>query len=42
MLNYEKDLSLQIVLYWHKKLFEATKLEIVGKIREHQVLIFGS
>ena len=42
MLNYEKDLSLQIVLYWHKKLFEATKSEIAGRIREHQVAISGS
>ena len=42
MLNYKKDLTLQIILYWHKKLFENTKPEISGKIREHQVLISGS
>jgi Fic family protein len=42
MLNYKKDLSLQIVLYWHKKLFEATKPEIAGRIRKHQVAISGS
>ena len=29
-------------MYWHKKLFENTKPEIAGKIREHQVLISGS
>jgi Fic family protein len=42
MLNYKKDLSLQIVLYWHKKLFETTKPEIAGKIRNYQVKIAGS
>ena len=42
MLNYEKDLSLQIVLYWHKKLFEDTKEDIAGKIREHGVQISRS
>lgn len=42
MLNYKKGLSLQIILYWHKKLFENTKPEIAGKIRQHQVAISGS
>ncbi len=42
MLEYKKDLSLQIVLYWHKTLFEATKQDIAGKIRQHQVAISGS
>ena len=37
MLSYKKDLSLQIVLYWHKKLFEKTKPDVAGKIRNHQV-----
>lgn len=35
LLNYKKDLSLQIILYWYKKLFESTKPEIAGKIRNH-------
>ena len=35
MLKYERDLSLQIVLCWHKKLFWDTKEDIAGKIREH-------
>jgi len=39
MLKHEKDLSLQIVLYWHKKLFGETKEDIAGKIREHGVQI---
>jgi Fic family protein len=42
MLNYKKDLSLQIVLFWHKKLFERTKQDIAGKVRNHQVAISGS
>lgn len=42
MLDYKKDLSLQMILYFHKKLFESTKNDIAGKIREHQVAISGS
>lgn len=42
MLKYNKDLSLQIILYWHRRLFESTKPEIAGKIRKHQVAISGS
>jgi Fic family protein len=42
MLKYKKDLSLQAILYWHKKLFEKTKPDIAGKIRSHQVAISGS
>lgn len=42
MLRHEKDLSYQIMLHWHKMLFESTKSEIAGKIRQHQVAISGS
>jgi Fic family protein len=42
MLEQQKDLSLQLILYWHKKLFDATKQDIAGKIRRHQVAISGS
>jgi len=42
VIDYKKELSLQIVLYWHKKLFEQTKPEIAGKIRNYQVKISGS
>ncbi|MCK5176228.1 MAG: Fic family protein [Candidatus Aenigmarchaeota archaeon] len=42
MLDYKKDLSLQTILYFHKKMFESTKSDIAGKIREHQVAIAGS
>ena len=42
MLGFKKDITLQTVLYWHKKLFEATKPDIAGKVRQHQVGISGS
>ncbi len=42
ILDYKRDLSLQIFLYWHKKLFENTKSDLSGKIRQHQVVIAGS
>jgi len=38
----EKDLSLQVVLRWHKRLFQETKPDIAGKVRAHQVAISGS
>ena len=41
-LGYKKDLSLQVVLMWHRKLFEETKPDIAGKVRNHQVAISGS
>ncbi len=42
MLQHNKDLSMQTVLYWHRELFESTNHEIAGKIRQHQVEISGS
>jgi Fic family protein len=42
MLKQQKGLSLQLILYWHRQLFEATKQDIAGKIRKHQVAISGS
>ncbi|NJD75676.1 MAG: Fic family protein [Candidatus Methanoperedens sp.] len=41
-LDYKKDLSLNLILYFHKKLFDDTKKDIAGKIRQHQVTIAGS
>jgi Fic family protein len=42
MLNFKKDLNLQTILYWHKMLFDSSKPDIAGKIRQHQVAISGS
>ncbi len=42
MLAYKKDLALQAVLVWHKRMFQATKPDQAGKIREYQVAISGS
>ena len=42
MLNYNKEITLATVLYWHKQLFQLTKPDVAGKIRQHQVGISGS
>ena len=42
MLTYNKEMTLSTVLYWHKQLFQLTKPDIAGKIRQHQVGISGS
>ncbi len=42
MMNYQKDLSLQIIMLWNKKLLEQTKQDIAGKIRPHAVGIARS
>ena len=43
ILNYKKkDLSLDVILEWHEKLFQETKPDIAGKIRKHQTRISGS
>ena len=42
MLSYKKEISLATLLSWHKKLFEGTKKEIAGKIRDYPIEISGS
>ncbi len=42
MLKGKKDLSLQLVLDWNRKLLLATKPDVAGKIRQHQVAIARS
>ena len=42
MLEYKDDITLQRVLYWHKRLFEKSYPQIAGKIREHNVKVAGS
>ncbi len=42
ILKERKDLSLQMILEWHWKLFHQTKKDIAGKIRKYQVAIGGS
>ncbi|MDP2750507.1 MAG: Fic family protein [Nanoarchaeota archaeon] len=42
VLDYKKELSLSIVLNWHRKLFWETKPDTAGKIRAHGVAISGS
>ena len=38
----QKDISLQLLLEWHRILLKETKADIAGKIRKHQVAISGS
>lgn len=42
MLYYKKEISLATLLNWHKKLFEDTKGDVAGKIRDYDVEISGS
>jgi Fic family protein len=42
ILKLKRDLSLREVQEWHCKLFNKTKVEIAGKIRNYQVAIRGS
>ncbi len=42
VLETTKELSLQLVLSWHRKLFLATKEDLAGKMRQHQMLISRS
>jgi len=42
MLYNEKDLSLKAILAWHKELFEGTKGDIAGEVRNHRVAITRS
>jgi len=42
MLSYKKEINLSTLLHWHKQLFEGTKKDQAGKIRNHSVSISGS
>ncbi|MBU0666396.1 MAG: Fic family protein [Nanoarchaeota archaeon] len=42
MLKETEDLSLKLMLKWHKQLFETVDLEIAGIIRNHPIAIAGS
>jgi len=42
MLDYNKDLNLQIILKWHNELMKETAKDIAGKIRNHNVSISQS
>ena len=42
MINTNKDFSMDLILDWHKTLFEQTNTEIAGKIRDSDVFIVGS
>ncbi|MEA3329918.1 MAG: Fic family protein [Nanoarchaeota archaeon] len=39
MLDYERDLNMQVILKWHRELLRGTKKDIAGKVRNHNVAI---
>jgi len=42
MIDYDKDLNLNIVTYWNRLLLEETKSDIAGRIRNHQIALARS
>lgn len=42
VLAYQREINLSTVIHWHKTLFQYTKKDTAGKIRDHQVRISGS
>lgn len=42
MLGQKKDLTLELILFWHKMIFNDTKSDIAGRLREYRVMILGS
>jgi Fic family protein len=42
MLSYQKEINLTTLLHWHKELFEETKKQEAGKIRNYPVGISGN
>ncbi|MDE1824995.1 MAG: Fic family protein [Candidatus Micrarchaeota archaeon] len=42
MINYNGELSLGLILRWHKELFSATKSAMAGRLRDYNVYISGS
>lgn len=42
IMQYKEDLALETVCIWHKRLFEKTKGEMAGKVRDFEVRIAGS
>jgi Fic family protein len=42
MLSYKKEINLPTLVHWHRQLFEETKKDQAGKIRDHSISISGS
>ena len=42
MINYDEKINISTLIHWHKKLFQYTKIDKVGKIRNYPVRISGS
>jgi Fic family protein len=42
MLKHEKQISFDTVRYWHTRMFNKTKLDLAGQIRDYDVYVRGS
>ncbi len=42
MLKHEKQISLDTVRYWHTKMFNKTKIDLAGDIRDYEITVRGS
>jgi len=42
MLRHEKALSLNTIRYWHTRMFNRTKIDIAGEIRDYDLYVRGS
>ena len=42
ILNNDEDISYELILDWHKKLFEKTYPDMAGKVRKHKVKVIAS
>jgi len=42
MLKHQRQVSLDTIRYWHTQMFNKTKLELAGQIRDYDVYVHGS
>lgn len=42
MLNHTRQISLDTIRYWHTKMFNKTKIDLAGQIRDYDVNVHGS
>lgn len=42
MLNHKRSISLDTIRYWHTKMFNKTKMDLAGQLRDYDVYVRGS
>jgi Fic family protein len=42
MLEHKRQISLDTIRYWHTRMFNKTKLDIAGQLRDYEVYVHGS